>query len=86
MVITFCRSLLDVGLLEAYRSELMNHKSSHRHHLLAFTDLIVMNSDVVELIRLVISTDEDFRHQLLNNPSTIKQVIRLLGISYKGER
>ena len=76
-------SMLDVNLLDAYISELV-HTSHRPRYVLAFRHVLKMYTHVLELLRTCCSQDETIRTHLLQDSTGLKQIVKLLGISYQG--
>ena len=82
-------SMLDVNLLDAYITELVQPTPSaaHRRHscLLAFNHVLQLYAQLLHFLRVCACTDDVIRADLLQDKLALKHVVKLLGVAYQGE-
>ncbi|KAK2169790.1 hypothetical protein LSH36_7g17006 [Paralvinella palmiformis] len=77
-------NLLDIGLIEAYRTELCNTLYK-KQFLITFQDLLRVHCDILDIIRKCLLQDDNIRTDLLQNNNGLKQIVRMLGVSYQDD-
>ncbi len=84
MCVLWRSRLLDVSLLEAYRSELDSTTTYRQPVLLAYQSLLHTCTDILQLLHSCCGQDSSVRQYVLQEPSTLKQIVKLLGVAYQG--
>ena len=77
-----CR-LIDYSLLEAYITELI-HTQRKQPYLLSFEHVLRMFSYILQLTRVACTHSDVIRKQVLEDEACLKEICRLLSISYQG--
>ena len=82
-------SMLDVNLLDAYITELVQPTpgAAHRRRscLLAFNHVLQLYAQLLHFLRVCACTDDVIRADLLQDKLALKHVVKLLGVAYQGE-
>ena len=77
--------MVDVSLLDAYLAEL-GSTSCQKQYLMTFRDVLKVYEDILYLMARCVVQDKDMKQSLLSNKVALKQIVRLLEVSYSGTK